>query len=138
MKMYANPYYQPSMNIGAGASNAGNSSITWVQGEQAAKSYLVAPNITFPLFDSEKQTIYLKSADMYGKPSMQILDYKIRDVQPPNQIPLEPSTSDYATKDDILKLQQQIDALMRKDGTVNGKQALSNDAKSESKSNDDA
>ena len=136
--MYANPYYQPSMNIGAGASNTGNSSITWVQGEQAAKSYLVAPNVTIPLFDSEKQTIYLKSADMYGKPSMQILDYKIRDSQPPNQIPIESATSDYATKDDISKLQQQIDALAKKEGGLNGKQTISNDAKSESKPNDDA
>lgn len=136
--MYANPYYQPSMNIGTGASNTGNSSITWVQGEQAAKSYLVAPNVTIPLFDSEKQTIYLKSADMYGKPSMQILDYKIRDIQPPNQIPIESATSDYATKDDISKLQQQIDALMKKEGGLNGKQTISNDAKSESKPYDDA
>lgn len=133
--MYANPYFQPSVNMNA---SGNTNSITWVQGEQAAKSFLVVPNSTIPLFDSEKQTIYLKSADMYGKPSMQILDYKIRDSQPTNQIPLEPSVNDYATKDDIFKLQKQIDALIGKEGGQNGKQTVSNDAESKSKSNDDA
>lgn len=55
-----------------------NSGIIWVQGETGAKSYLVAPNNTVQLWDSESQTIYLKSADASGMPSMKILDYKIR------------------------------------------------------------
>ena len=44
--------------------------IIWVQGEAGAKSYLVAPNNTVQLWDSEAQTIYLKSADASGMPSM--------------------------------------------------------------------
>jgi hypothetical protein len=52
--------------------------LIWVQGEAAAKSYLVAPGQTVPLWDSERQTIYLKSADNSGMPSMRVLDYTIR------------------------------------------------------------
>lgn len=52
--------------------------IIWVQGEAGAKSYLVAPNTTIQLWDSEDQIIYLKSADASGMPSMKILDYTIR------------------------------------------------------------
>ena len=60
-----------------------NNGIIWVQGEAGAKSYLVAPNTTVQLWDSEDQVIYLKSADASGMPSMKVLDYKIRDtVQP--------------------------------------------------------
>lgn len=55
-----------------------NGGLIWVCGEAGAKSYLVAPNNTVQLWDSEAQTIYLKSADASGMPSMKILDYTIR------------------------------------------------------------
>ena len=48
---YPNYQYQPQQNSG----------ITWVQGEAGAKSYLVAPNTTVQLWDSEAQRIYLKA-----------------------------------------------------------------------------
>ena len=35
-------------------------SIIWVQCEAGAKSFVVAPNTTVQLWDSEEQTIYLK------------------------------------------------------------------------------
>ena len=51
-----------------------NSSIIWVQGEAGAKAYLVAPNTTVQLWDSERQSVYLKSADASGMPTIKILD----------------------------------------------------------------
>ena len=39
------------------------SALTWVQGEAGAKSYLVAPNSTVVLWDSETPTIYITSSD---------------------------------------------------------------------------
>lgn len=57
--------------------------IIWVQGEAGAKSYLIAPNTTVQLWDSEAQVIYLKSADASGMPSMKIIDYTIRDAAQP-------------------------------------------------------
>lgn len=35
----------------------------WVQGESGAKSYMVAPGNTVVLFDSEKETFYIKTTD---------------------------------------------------------------------------
>lgn len=70
--------FQNVGNIGNVAPNAQNNGIIWVQGEAGAKSYMVAPNNTVQLWDSESQTIYLKSADASGMPSMRILDYTIR------------------------------------------------------------
>jgi len=60
---------------------APNSNLIWVQGEAGAKSYLVAPNTTVQLWDSENQVIYLKSADASGMPSMKIIDYTVRGSQ---------------------------------------------------------
>lgn len=77
---YQPSYYPQSGNFQNG--NTQNNGIIWVQGEAGAKSYLVAPNNTVQLWDSEAQTIYLKSADASGMPSMKILDYTIRGNTP--------------------------------------------------------
>jgi len=82
-----------------------NQGLIWVQGEQAAKSYLVAPNTTVQLWDSEEKVIYLKSADASGMPSMKILDYTIRgDANAQAVVPV----AEYATKDDLKALEEKI------------------------------
>ncbi len=73
--------------------------LTWVQGEAGAKSFLVGPNQTVALWDSEAQVIYLKSADASGMPSMKILDYTIRDSS--NLPPKTPVNDEYATKNEV-------------------------------------
>ena len=70
--------------------------IIWVQGEAGAKSYLVAPNSTVCLWDSESQTIYIKSADASGMPNMKTLDYTIRE----NGVP-HTEHVDYVTRDEL-------------------------------------
>lgn len=87
-----------------------NNGIIWVQGEAGAKSYLVAPNTTVQLWDSESQVIYLKSADASGMPSIKILDYTIRDSAPQHQAPIS-NQVDYATKEDVGVLQSEVNKL---------------------------
>lgn len=81
-----------------------SSGIIWVQGEAAAKSYLVAPNTTVQLWDSEEKVIYLKSADASGMPSIKILDYTIRGDE-------EKPAMEYATKDELKALADKIKSL---------------------------
>lgn len=57
--------------------------IIWVQGEAGAKAYLVSPNNTVTLWDSESSTIYVKSADINGVPSMRVLDFTERTPNAP-------------------------------------------------------
>jgi hypothetical protein len=53
--------------------------IVWVQGENAAKSYPVAPNTTVMLLDSESSVFYLKTSDASGMPlPLRVFDYKER------------------------------------------------------------
>lgn len=85
-----------------------NTSIIWVQGEAGAKSYLVAPNTTVQLWDSERQTIYLKSADASGMPSIRTLDYTFREAQPTSP---QKAPETYATKSDVELLTSEINAL---------------------------
>lgn len=89
-----------------------NSSIIWVQGEAGAKSYLVAPNTTVQLWDSERQTIYLKSADASGMPSIKTLDYTIRSEAPTSPVQgVQTQSHTNVSIDDLNALQGQIDAL---------------------------
>lgn len=111
--MYYQPQYQPQIPQQPAQQNNG---IIWVQGEAGAKSYLVAPNTTVQLWDSESQCIYLKSADASGMPSMKILDYTIRNQTPVNApVGASPAptinTQDFALRTDLDALAGQINAL---------------------------
>ena len=117
------PMYQPYTPVQSQQPNVApvqqpvqqNSSIIWVSGEAGAKAYLVAPNNTVQLWDSEAQTIYLKSADASGMPSIKVLDYTIRETAKTGQNPVPIATDDnsstYATKDEIKAVSDQITAL---------------------------
>lgn len=88
-----------------------NSGIIWVLGEAGAKSYLVAPNTTVQLWDSENPIIYLKSADASGMPSMKILDYKIREQSQPQNTSIveQPITSmDFVTHEELNDFEKKI------------------------------
>lgn len=52
-----------------------NQGLLWVQGEAGAKSYLLAPNTTVLLMDSEGSRFYLKSTDNAGMPSLRVFEY---------------------------------------------------------------
>ena len=98
--MYQQPYQQTQQNTG----------IIWIQGEAGAKSYLVAPNTTVPLWDSEAQRIYLKSADASGMPSIKTLEYTIVGNPAPSAA-VSAQEAPYATKDSVEALQSEIDGL---------------------------
>ena len=95
--------------------SAPQSGIIWVQGEAGAKSYMVAPNQSVQLWDSESQTIYLKSADASGMPSIKVLDYTIREANKTPTNPVSVATDDrspmFATKDEMKGVLEQITAL---------------------------
>lgn len=111
--------YQPNYYPNYPAQNAQpTNGIIWVQGLAGAKSYLVSPNTTVQLWDSESQTIYLKSADASGMPTMKILDYTIREQESPNlplQAPQAEQTIEYATKDDLTALKGEIIEMVREE-----------------------
>ena len=109
-------YYAPQFQYQAQHQQTQGNGIIWVQGEAGAKSYLVAPNTTVQLWDSETQRIFLKSADASGMPSMKVLEYTIRDQTPANgpvaaSTPQVTNPPDYATRAEIEALAAQIDAL---------------------------
>lgn len=84
-------------------------SIIWVQNEQEAYNYLVAPNSAVALWDSNNPVVYLKQADASGKPTMKIYDLVERTAQRP-QAAQQPAP-DYVTRQEFEALQARIEAL---------------------------
>lgn len=59
--------------------SAASNGITWVQGENAAKSYPVGAGQSVLLMDSEDSVMYIKSCDQSGVPlPLRIFDYTER------------------------------------------------------------
>lgn len=101
-------YYPQMQSQGQQQTQNGNNLI-WVSGEAGAKAYLVAPNTTVTLWDSEAQVIYLKSADASGMPSMKIIDYTIRNNT--FQETVRDSHNEFAMKTDVESIRKDILAL---------------------------
>lgn len=101
------PQMQPAM---PSVQQNPNTNIIWCQGIEAAKAYPVAPNTTVQLWDAESQTIFVKSADASGMPSMKVLDYTFRDAQTAQNAPLAVQSNN-VTPDEFKALQSRVDAL---------------------------
>lgn len=115
-QQYQQPIPTPQQQMQQQPQNVGG--LIWVSGEAGAKAYLVAPNTTVQLWDSEANCVYLKSADATGMPSMKILDYTIRNAQNDvKKAPLDNESKEYATKDDMAALKAE---LMRKIDDIKG------------------
>lgn len=93
-----------------------NQGIIWVQGEAAARSYLVAPNSTVLLMDSETSRFYLKSANNAGMPSLQIFEYSEVAQNPPQAAQGTQAELDdkYVTREEYSRLQEQYAEIMDK------------------------
>ena len=89
--------YQQTVNVPRMAPQSQiNQGLLWVSGEVGAKSYLVAPNSTVLLMDSDASRFYLKSADQSGMPSLRIFEY--------TEVTNAPQTSVIAPNSDLKEL----------------------------------
>ena len=77
--------YQPQMQMQTPQMTmpAQNNDFIWVLGEVEAVSFPVAQNCTVTLWDKNQPTIYIKSANAQGVPSMRILDFVERSQNAP-------------------------------------------------------
>ena len=114
---YGNNYlqnYQPSYPQSypqVAQAQAPATDMNWVQGESGAKGYHVSPNTTVTLWDSESNTIYVKSANAVGVPTITVLDYTIRSEAP--KVSNEQKVN-FATVDDVEILKNEIKELKQR------------------------
>ena len=96
-----------------------NQGLLWVSGEVGAKSYLVAPNSTVLLMDSDAQRFYLKSADNAGMPSLRIFEYnEVTNI--PQNAPQAPNFDEnvlndrFVTREEYEGLKRQYESIMER------------------------
>lgn len=84
--------------------------LIFVLGQNEAESYPVAPNNTVTLWDKNQPTIYIKSANAQGVPSIRVLDFTERTANAPKT----PEKHDcqcgdkFATKEQLTALEGKI------------------------------
>lgn len=115
-------YAQPQYNNQLNQQTQNSSGLIWVQGIEGAKSYLVAPNTTVQLWDSEAQVIYLKSADASGMPSMKVIDYTIRGAEMPHN-GFAFDEHKFISRDEFNGLKSELDALQSEIDKLKPKEA---------------
>ena len=95
----------------------------WVLNENEATSYPVAPNNTVTLWDKNLPTIYIKSVNAQGVPSMRILDFTERASTAPRtpSTPFLNSPDNFVTLDSFNALKGNVEALRGKLDELNAK-----------------
>jgi hypothetical protein len=92
-----------------------NGGLIWVDNEEQAKNYLVAPNNVVPMFDKNSRQMYIKSADGAGMPTFK--KYKLTDFEEADNAPKTPEKHEckcgdkFVLKKDFQALQGELDAL---------------------------
>lgn len=95
----------------------------WVLNENEATSYPVAPNNTVTLWDKNLPTIYIKSVNAHGVPSMRVLDF----VERTSTTPTPPvgtafnSPNNFVTIDSFNALKGDVEDLRGKLDELNAK-----------------
>lgn len=93
---------------------ADDNGITWTQGYEGAKAYLVAPGKKKLLMDSEDSYFYLKETDMSGMPMpmrrFKYFEDPISETKTPLQSQAIP-TPDYITREEFSALEARLNDL---------------------------
>ena len=100
-----------------------NDPMLWVLGQTEAESYPVAPNNTVTLWDKNEHTVYIKSVNAQGVPSMKVLDYSERTAEGKNE-PHEHEcqcNKDFVHIDEFNQLKANFEALANKVETIQSK-----------------
>lgn len=113
--------YQPTQQ------NTSQDERIWVSNQQAAESYLVAPNGFVRLWDNAQSRFYEKSADCTGRPlQMRVYEYKEVSAMP------ETLSNDYVKTEEFAEFKEQVNNFIKsfetKEVKKNAKQSSTTNA----------
>lgn len=123
MGQFNQPMVQPMQNTQIPMQGQPTNDFLWVLNENEATSYPVAPNNTVTLWDKNLPTIYIKSVNAQGIPSMRILDFTERPANAPKtpSAPYFNSPNNFVTLDSFNALKGDVEALRGKLDELNAK-----------------
>lgn len=109
---YNGPYTVPQTMAPVQNQPQTQNTFVWIQGEEAARNYPVAPGNTVVLIESDKPIMYMKSADLSGRPQPMQVRYLVseedyRKIQ--NGSNLQVNDDTYVTKEYFEKKMSELD-----------------------------
>ena len=113
MNQFNQQYQQPMQTAQMPMQGQPTNDFLWVLNENEATSYPVAPNNTVTLWDKNLPTIYIKSVNAQGVPSMRVLDFTERTATSPTP-PVGTafnSPNNFVTLDSFNALEAKLQAL---------------------------
>lgn len=112
-QQFQQPMAQPMQNAQMPMQVQTTNDFLWVLNENEATSYPVAPNNTVTLWDKNLPTIYIKSVNAQGVPSMRILDFTERTAMAhkTTSVPSFNSHDNFVTIDSFNALEAKFAAL---------------------------
>ena len=113
MGQFNQPMVQPMQNVQTPMQGQPTNDFLWVLNENEATSYPVAPNNTVILWDKNLPTVYIKSVNAQGVPSMRVLDFTERTATAQKQPVSGPfgSANNFVTLDSFNALEAKFAAL---------------------------
>ena len=115
-QQFQQPMSQPMQTAQMPMQGQPSNDFMWVLNENEATSYPVAPNNTVTLWDKNLPTIYIKSVNAQGVPSMRILDFTERSANAPKT----PSTATFNSPNNFVTIDS-FNALEAKFAALEGK-----------------
>ena len=116
LNQYKGQYQQPIMQqpmVHQMQTPTQTNDMIWVLNENEATSYPVAPNNSVVLWDKNNPTIYVKSVNAQGMPSMRILDFTERNTDTSN-LPVNAPKTHECTCGDKFITKEEFNALKGK------------------------
>ena len=112
-QQFQQPMGQPMQNAQMPMQGQPTNDFLWVLNENEATSYPVAPNNTVILWDKNLPTVYIKSVNAQGVPSMRVLDFTERTATAQKQPVSGPfgSANNFVTIDSFNALEAKFAAL---------------------------
>ena len=122
-QQFQQPMSQQMQPTQMSVANPVSNDFLWVLNENEATSYPVAPNNTVTLWDKNLPTIYIKSVNAQGVPSMRVLDFTERLTNAPKtpSAATFDSPNNFVTIDSFNALKGDVEALMGKFEELNAK-----------------
>lgn len=77
--------------------------VPWVNGEVGAQAYLIAPNSTVLLMDSDNPIFYIKTSDLSGKAAIKAFKYEELTQQTPQSSPM------YVTREEFENFKKSLE-----------------------------
>lgn len=109
--VYNGPY-APSVAVPMQQTQTQNT-FAWIQGEEAAKAYPVAPGNTVVLIDSDKPVMYMKTTDLSGRPQPMQIRYLVSKEEfdkLQNGASFSPNSDAYITREEFEKYVSEADS----------------------------